>query len=267
MATNDERPLTAWGTTSIPLREARRWRIGPLHLTVARRPWEWAFSWWRDGPWLEDRLELAVPVDPTTPLPTTAETHRFSFGETVDPLELSPCLGDRPFIATPDEPFHVLPDERARAYVSVPLWVQARVGKDKRLTIDVPVVRPQDTWFGSPTRGTLCYASRTAMRLEIEYFDHLIHRALITVEVVNRGHTPLPVHRLKIPVPQLPLLVDPTGQIRTPSVRFTRERDELAAVDIATAPPEWRHMAHPRVPGGIARSMVEAFNSFFNRSP
>jgi len=254
-----------WGPTTIPLRQARIWQLGPLHLHVARAPWEWSFSWWRDGALLDDHLRLAEVAEVRPASRPDVESKRFAFGETADPLTLLPALGDRVFVATPEVPFYVLPAESVRAYVSVPLWVQARVGRDARLALEVPVLRPQDTWFGSPTAGTLCYASRTAMRLELDAFVPLAHRALVTVEVVNRGDTSLTVQRLRLPVPELGLFRDPSGQLRTPAVRFTRERDELAVVELGAVPSEWTLLADARARPSGTQSVVQAFNAFFSR--
>jgi len=257
--------VSPWGQTAIPLREARLWQVGPLHFHVARAPWEWSFSWWRDGEWLSPSLRVAEVASLQPPNAAGLESRRFAFGETADPLTLTAALGDRAFVATPEVPFFVLPSESIRAYVSVPLWVQARVGKDARLALEVPVMRPQDTWFGSPTAGTLCYASRTAMRLELDIFQPLAHRALVTVEVVNRGDTPLTVQRLRLPVPELGLFQDATGQLRTPPVRFTREREELAVVEVGQVPGDWKRLAAPRTPPSGARGVIQAFNAYFTR--
>ncbi len=255
-----------WGPTNVPRGEARRWRIGPLQLHVERLAWEWCFHWTSDGGLLDETLELAQPAEVGAVLAPDAPRERFAFGETADPLELSPSMGDRPFVATPDSALWVLPTESARAFVSMPLWIQARVGTARRLTIDVPVVRPQDTWFGSPTAGTLCYASRTSMRLKTDTFATLAHRALVTVELHNRGQTPLSVSRLRIPAPALPLFIDPTGQLRTPPVIYTREKDELAAVDVGSPAPDWTPLAPARSPAQGGRAVAQVFNAFFSRS-
>ena len=80
---------------------------------------------------------LAQPVSPDLAVPSGAERRRFAFGETVDPITLSPTLGDRIFVAMPDRPFFVLPDESVRAHLSLPLWVQVRLGRKQRLAIEM----------------------------------------------------------------------------------------------------------------------------------
>lgn len=255
---------TLWGPTSIPLGESRGWRVGPLNLLVERRPWEWTFRWWRDGRWLDNVLDISIPGEQMVE-PEGVERRRFAFGATVDPLHLAPRLGDRSFVATPDEPFYVLPAESIRAYVSIPVWVQALVGQKRQLTVDLPVVRPHNTWFGGPTSGVLCYASRTAMRLEIDRFAALAHRALVSVDVINRGATALTVSRLNIPIPHLALMQDDRGQLRTPPVVFTRDKDEFAAVDIGTCPASWTELSPPRDHRERGPAVVQAFNAFFSR--
>jgi hypothetical protein len=259
-------PDSLWTATSLPIHTARKWRLGPLHLVVARRPWEWAVSWWREGPPLADDSVLAEEVSPDDAIPPHAETQRFAFGETVDPLTLTPALGDRPFVVMPAQPFFVLPADSMRALVTVPLWVQVRVGADRRLALEIPVHRPHDTWFGSPTAGTLCYASRTAMQLKVDTAEMSHLRATIVVEIVNRSDTPLQVSRLQVPVPALPLLLDAAGRHVAPSVRFTRQRDDLALVDIVATDPSLTRVSAPRVSASPVGSLTRAFNAFFSRS-
>lgn len=258
-------PSDLWSATAVPLHEARLWRLGPLHLHVSRLPWQWTFSWWRDGQWLSGDLHVAEPAAPQVDTVPGLETRRFAFGETADPVSLTPALGDRDFVAVPDQPFFVLPAESIRAFVSVPLWVQVRVGQDARLAAEVPVIRPQDTWFGSPTAGTLCYASRTAMRLELDLFSTLAHRALVTVEVHNRSETPLVIERLKLPVPELSLFRDASGQLRTSVVRFTRQRDDEATIEHAQVAAGWTRLAEPRTPTAGGRGLMQVFNATFTR--
>lgn len=256
---------TPWSSTPVPMHAARLWQLGPLHLHVARRPWEWAVSWWWAGPPLAETCVVAEAVADDFALPADAQTRRFAFGETVDPLTLTAALGDRIFVAMPEQPFYVLPTDTVRAKVSVPLWLQVRVGTDRRLAVEIPVHRPQDTWFGGPTAGTLGYASRTAMQLDGPPVRATALRATIDLEIVNRADTPLQVSRIRLPVPELSLLRSATGDFLTPGVRFTRQRDDLALVDVGPVPGHTTVLAPPRTTASAVGSLTRSFNAFFER--
>lgn len=254
-----------WGPTSVPLHSSLRWQLGPLFLVVSRRPWEWAVSWWWDGPPVSEVCRVAEPIPDDLELPADAVTQRFAFGETVDPLTLTAALGDRIFVAMPSQPFFVLPADSVRTHMTVPLWVQVRVGQDARLAVEIPVHRPQDTWFGGPTAGTLGYASRTAMQLQGFPAQESTLRAHLTVDIVNRADTPLQVSRLRLPVPQLALLRSAEGRFVTPPIRYTRQRDDLALIDVGAHDPAWTPVAAPRQPSSAVGDLTRAFNAFFGR--
>lgn len=252
-----------WSATAVPMQSARLWRLGPLHLLVVRLPWEWEVAWWWDGPPLEEVCALAQPVSPDHDVPPGASRRRFAFGETVDPITLTPALGDRIFVAMPDRPFFVLPDESVRAHLSLPLWVQVRLGRKRRLAVEVPVHRPQDTWFGDPTAGTLGYASRTRMRLDGDAVLRHRLRAVVSVDIVNGAQTPLQVSRLRLPVPALALLRGAEGHLETTPVRYTRQRDDLALIDIGHTAAARVMVTPPREPSTAVGSLTRAFNAFF----
>ena len=252
-----------WSSTAVPLQSARRWQLGPLHILVARLPWEWEVSWWWEGAPLSDVCTLAEAVSAAVKRPPGAQSRRFAFGETVDPITLTPALGDRIFVAMPDRPFFVLPAESVRAHLSLPLWVQVRLGQKQRLAVELPVHRPQDTWFGDPTAGTLGYASRTRIRLDDDAVVRHRLRAVVSVDIVNGGQTPLQVSRMRLPVPALSLFRAPDGRFETTPVRYTRQRDELALIDIVSPDRDRREVCPPREPPTAVGNLTRAFNAFF----
>jgi hypothetical protein len=258
-----------WGVFPIPLGQGAAWRIGPLHLKVRRTPWAWSLAWSRTAVWTDAGLAVAEPFDPAEADTPEYHTARFAFGETADPLELRPRLADRAVIATPEAPFHLLPDEQCLAYVSTPLWMAVHVGQERRLAVEVPVVRPPDSWFGKNlVEGELCYGSRTAMRLQADQLPRLHHRAVIPVLLQNRGGDSLLVERVRLPVPHLPLLLAADGRCFTPTVQVRRERGGVDRVTVLDGPPpavgEMRALAPAREPGALAL-VAQAFSSLFNR--
>jgi hypothetical protein len=227
-----------WGRFHVPLHGAARWQIGPLHLVVRRQPWAWSFSTHAAGPWDADHLEVATPLDPQTPDPQGSTVSRFSFGETLDPLELEPRLPDRTVVASPAAQMGVMPGEDCRAFVSVPLWVCLRVGTDRKPAMELPIKRPPDTWLGpSPMHGQLCYGSRAPLQLEVERLPHHPHRAIVPLRLRNEGLGTFRLERIRMPVPQLPLLLAADGRLWTPPVAVNIERSGAVAVELSAAPP------------------------------
>lgn len=260
----DDSAAELWGSHTVARGSARLFRFGPLWLHVARMSWEWSCSWWWGPP--SEPPTGPVDLDPLSHGPASLERRRFTFGQTADPLTLRPALGDRPFVAVPESPFYVLPSESARAYVGVPLWVQVFVGDPPRRTVDLPAQLPPDTWFGGPTAGTLCYGSRSAMRLSLEGLEQVPHRVVVAVDVTNRSTAPLQVSRLRVPVPALSLWRDPVqGHLRAPVVRYRATSDELASVDVEAPSSDWVPLADARAPDSLADSVSRVFNAFMPR--
>ena len=261
---------TWWGQFHLPLGGAARWRIGPMELIVRRLPWVWSLSTAAPGPWDDPRLEVAVPCDPNEPDPPGAKVARFAFSETMDPLLLEPRLPDRTVVATSPVPFHLLPGEECLSYVSVPLWVCVRVGTQRKLAMELPVKRPPDTWLGPNTReGQLCYGSRDPLQQVASQVPALAHRATIPLRLVNRSPDTFRLDRIRLPVPQLPLLRAVDGRHWTPLVSVQLERGEHANVELAATPPAvagpCAPLAPARVEGGNLTRAIHTLSAMFGR--
>lgn len=245
-------PPPWWGRFHLPLHGAARWQIGPLQLIVRRRPWEWSFTTLSTGPWDADTVEVATPIDPATPSPAGAQVARFTFGETLDPLELEPRLPDRTVVASPAAAMGVMPGEDCRAFVSVPLWVCLRVGSDRKPAMDVPIKRPPDTWLGpSPMVGQLCYGSRAPLQLEVDHLPLHPHRAIVPLRLYNGGPTTFRLDRIRMPVPELPLLLAADGRLWTPPVSVQLERSGAVGVELSGAAPREAGPCAPLSPARV----------------
>lgn len=226
-----------WQPQRLDVGELRRWRIGPLTLWAERRPREWRLHLLRGEDPVEDTLELAAPAHGGE-VPETAEGTRFSFQRAPARLVLAPRLADRPVVVRPAHAMSVPSGEQAQLYVSTPLWICASAAPPERELTSFPCYRPSDTWFGPSTRiGELCYASRTAGRMDLEELPLRPHRAVTPVRIRNRAKDALPLERLKVPVELLSLHHTPRG-LWTPAVTLVREDGgDLAHLQIAAEPP------------------------------
>lgn len=233
----DTAPTAWWEPAELPDGEARRWRIGPSELWLARRPHEWRLFHRQDDEPLAEALEIARPVDPAE-LPEDASTKRFSFGRSPSRVVLEPRLADRPMVVRPQTPLYVPPGERVTLYVSTPLWIAVKAGQGAALLAELPSYRPTDSWFGSSTTaGELCYATRTSARLDASELPLRPHRAVTPMHIRNAGQELLPLDRLQVPVGYLTLYRTPLG-LWTQSVTLTREESgDLAALKLGKSAP------------------------------
>lgn len=225
-----------WAPRTLAEGETGRWRLGPLTLWVQRRHREWRVVREQGDDPLDPTVQVEVPT--AAPFPDDDETfERFASHHEDNVLSLAPRLADRNVIARPDRPLHLLAGARVELYVSTPIWVAVHAhGTTLR---ECPTYRPPDTWFGATTtRGEVCYASRTAARLELAEVPLRPSRAVTAVTMYNGSYDPLRVERFAIPVHTLELFVDPGGAFWTQSVTLERESRGTARLLLATGPPK-----------------------------
>lgn len=253
---------TWWGEYAIPTGEARRWRIGPATLWLEHRPGEWVVRQESGGDPFADSLEVALPCSRDEVEKLEVPQQRFAEGASAsDRVGLLPRLADRDVISRPEDPFSVLPGADVTVHVGTPLWVEIALLPGPRPVMELPLVRPSDTWFGANSRiGQLCYASRTRCRMRAEDVRWSPHRAVTEVMIRNASSTPLPIERINVPVPMLELWVRDSGALCTSHISYTREGDEedQAALDTGAALPGATRIATARV--ARRTGLVRAFS-------
>lgn len=217
--------------------ELRRWRIGPSVFWLERQAREWRIYQAPADDGAEQALELATRVD-AGDLPSAATANRFSFSRPPTPLTLRPLLADRAVVIRPESPFFVPPGETVTLFVSTPLWVHFGVGAPEVKLLDAPIQRPSDTWFGPSTlEGELCYASRTAARLDLVGLSARPHRATTPVRIRNQAVDALLLERIRVPVRYLTLYQGERGFLWTEPLTLTREADgDLAGLELGRRP-------------------------------
>lgn len=216
------KPAPWWGEFILPMHSMGRWRVGPLELWAQHLSGEWRIAW-RSGEELMQPVagvELSLPIVNPDP---DMQVCRFSFRETGKPLRLVPMLADRPVVVRPELPLFIPSGEEITLFVSTTLWVALHMGMQTQPLIEMPSLRPSDTWFGPNTRqGELCYASRTLAHTRMEDVIPRPHRAVTPVKIRNRSQDPLLLERLSVPVPLLTLHQDKDGHFWTQSLALER---------------------------------------------
>lgn len=240
-----------WGDLTVAKGQAMAWSIGGRSLVLERKASEWN-SWDYETP-----EEQYGPLICRTMGAQALQALQIQFSDskaggkaqgfvrhlqrhTGGQLCIRPALADRSIVVRLSSPVRLLAGEKARIYVSTPLWFQAFAMPAYLMMLDTPFWRPSDSWFGANTReGEFCYAKYTDARLELDLLTPRAHRAITPIEVDNKREAPLEIERLSIPVPLLSLYSDNHNQLWTQLLTVTRdEGDEFAELVLARQAPE-----------------------------
>ncbi len=211
-----------WGEYTFEAGQTRHWQLAGLDLQVRRSPWEWQIESFRQPHQHEDEHSWQVD-DTETVLPEKTVLQRHIFNQTSDKLNLRPRLADRSVVIKPINPLFIPAAQSATLFVSTPVWVTVTIDGVDHPLLDIPVVRPTDTWFGSnPIRGELCYATKVFGRLNLDQLPVRAFRAVTPVHIFNNGIDTMPIERINIPTALLPLYSSLDGRLWTPTLEVER---------------------------------------------
>ncbi|HUT62575.1 MAG TPA: hypothetical protein VMZ04_01335, partial [Anaerolineae bacterium] len=232
--------LMWWGTFSVPGNQTGRWQIGPAILWIERMSNEWRIIHVSGDNVPDNYVEVSLPVPPIeAPVPGATVT-RFGVTTTDETIILTPALADRAVVIHSETPFYVLPNQHISFYVSSPLWIRIETGTPSVKMMDIPIIRPSDTWFGPSTmEGELCYASKSYGRLKLDDLQFRPHRAITVVLLRNQTEKSVLLKSLNLPVPKLSLYESEDGYLWTQPVVLEMKRDaESAELGLKLRPPK-----------------------------
>jgi hypothetical protein len=134
-------------------------------------------------------------------------------------------------------------------YVGVPLWLVLCAGEVR--VAELGALRLSDTWFGEPTDGVLCYATRTHLRMELGHIPRRPYRALCRVHIRNDADHAMVLERLRIPAPSLAVYEGADGHLWASDLSYgVVDGSDHAHVQLGEGPPqaarEARLLASPR---------------------
>ena len=243
-------PLAWHGTHKVPENRMVTVFVGPLVLVIAHHPGEWQLAWRRSRD-IEPRTPVSRPT-PISKLDPAFTVQRFLARQPGDSIRLSPMLADRPVVARPELPLAVCAGDEAKIFVSTPVWVRAELPEPNRILLEMPTIRPSDTWFGPDTRrGVVAYASQTAARLSIDNLPPMSHRVITEVTIRNQVGAVLLLERVSVPAPNLTLFADAGGGLWSAPLLAVRDSESARArVELSALPPVEasgaRQVAEPR---------------------
>jgi len=230
-----------WGDFDFACGQSKQWSIGHLTFIVQRLKNEWLIAYERADDYENNGINWRV-IDTDLSAESLTERSRYVFQGTGGLLRITPKLADRPIISRPLTPFNLTAGEEVTLYVSSSLWLEiAIVSAQQTIALkEIAIQRPSDTWFGPSTlEGELCYASTSHCRLNLEELPQRPHRAITPVHIHNTADTTLTLERLNLPAPLLTLYTSASGQLWTPQITLTREKDgDIAELKIDNTPPE-----------------------------
>lgn len=256
-----------WGPQTFEPGQGLHWDMAGMHLTVIRQLREWQFQIHRTDSQDEDNHEW-YRDEQLTDAPSD-ELRRFVFRKTSGTLTLLPRLADRSVVIRPVMPLFVPPGQEITFYVSTPVWVACHVDDQASPLLDIPVVRPTDTWFGRDTvRGEICYSTRVNGRLELGQLLPRPFRAVTPVQISNMGTEIMPVDRVNLPVPFLPVYAAASGRLWTPTLHVTAEEKQKAPrirIDsgISTEAGEVKLLS-PARRGSDEHALIRVFDNLFD---
>lgn len=227
-----------WGEFDFAANETKCWCIGERTIAVRRSEHEWTV-WNQDLP---SEINKQIVITKAKARESFADVHfeRFVLSQTTNKLFVEPSLADRSMVVRPSKPILVMPDEKARIYVSTPIWMTISIeGKEAPMT-DIPFWRPSDSWFGASTMtGDMCYSKYTDAKLDPRLLEVRSHRASTLVTVINEQKENLLIQRLNLPVPLLKTYANESNQFWTDQVNIVQNTEHSKPVShIRHSPPE-----------------------------
>lgn len=257
-----------WGEVVFPLRQGREWQLAGLELGITRQTSEWHIRARRTPEQSEDNHEWHQRSGNSVEQ-SQAELTRFVFSETSEQMRLLPRLADRSVVVRPVSPLFVPAGQETTFYVSTPVWLGCYTDGSVEPLLDIAVVIPRDTWFGpSPARGELCYASKVNGYTDLSQLSARPFRAVTPVHVKNMGRDSMPIERINIPAPFLPVYAAESGILWTPALNITRDshsRQLSILIDsgISTEAGQVTQLT-PARRGSDGHALIRVFDNFFD---
>jgi len=227
-----------WGDVSLALDEIKVWSLGERKIAIQRLEKEWVI--WNKELDSESTTQITVTSLKTASTFSDLPYSRHLVSQTTDPIHISPILADRPIVARPATSLNILPGEQVELYISSPLWFLMKLKLKAFPIVDIPFLRPSDSWFGPSTmEGELCYAKYTDARVNLEQIEKRGHRAITPVVIKNQHTETLVIERINLPAPFLMLYADEQQDFWTQEVEITYHSDnDKAGLRLNPNPPK-----------------------------
>ncbi len=195
--------ISAWDPVEIADGACLHGQIGPFKLWIQRSEDEW-----------QTAIERAPQDDSLVMMKTEAKPDgatwtRWAAADDSRTLALKPLTPDRAVVARPDSPLLFPPGSDLLFFISIPIWLRLLLGQDMDSALFTePTVILSNSWFGTPTDGTLCYSLRTTARRNRRTIRKRPHMAVCPIHIKNQAPEAVEFQRLCIHAPHLNLYQD-----------------------------------------------------------
>lgn len=179
-----------WIPFTLESDSALLWQCGPLDLYVKRQNTDWVLGshYVSDD---EDLNRSGIQYGVET-FPPEIRWVRWSLQKEVETAQFLPVMTERPLLVGVRNPLMLPEKGKVLYFMSIPVWVQLKVGKKKAVFFDaIPTVQMSDTWFGDQFSGELCYALHSKARRDLKSLLILPHRAICPMMICNTVSIPL----------------------------------------------------------------------------
>ena len=187
-----------WKPVEIGVGTCASWNLGRLRLWAERYEQEWhLLPIYDDGE--EDAVTgFAVCGKAEKPSSEDRKHYLLKDGPWATPL---PVMLDRPVIVRPDRALVLLPGEKARFFISLPVWFRLLIGKaagaeSNRKLQEFPIVPMANAWFGDPVSGELCYFIAARLYLDFEQIPFSSVHAVCPLWISNESDKDLSFDRI-----------------------------------------------------------------------
>lgn len=226
-----------WGDASLALDEVRVWSLGDRKIAIQRLSKEWVV--WNKELDSESTSKITITSLKTAQTFSEVPYSRHLVNQTTDTINIFPMLADRAIVVRPATSLNILPGEKIELYISSPLWFLMKFDHKSSAIVDIPFLRPSDSWFGPSTmEGELCYAKYTDAKVNLAQIEKREHRAITPVAIKNQHTETLVIERINLPAPFLTLYADEQQSFWTQEVEITYHSDsDKSGLSLKHTPP------------------------------
>ncbi len=186
--------MQQWGTFPIPESGPFFWQAGAKRLWIEREGLEIRIA-------SEMKEEDTPEALEAQPKPSELQWKRWLLKHPAASLQILPAMPSHNLIVHSKEPLSILPNAQGYFFVSIPVFIEVRLGKaDTDLLISEPTRSLSKTWFGDSSSGELCLSLRTPVMLSVQGEEFPPYRAVCPVRVRNTSKTQLAFRRLCVNV-------------------------------------------------------------------
>ncbi|BCE01515.1 hypothetical protein [Marinicellulosiphila megalodicopiae] len=215
-----------WEQNTLEIGEMCQIQLGDICLKLSRHLNEWHCSY----DYSESESDIKFCKMQFEQSQMESNLKRLANVATHGTFMIKPMVSDKPFVIQPTSPIHLFANESTTIYMSSIIWLQICIGESLQEWFSVPVQIPMETWVGENTMvGELCYASKTAGRLQLELLPKRVFRVITPVTIINKGTDILLIDKINLPLPYLSVFSDQFDNFWTESISITRNVNLQAA--------------------------------------